>query len=199
MELYTVLGEYDNTGFPLSYCLLSTASSIDDGKWLKALEAWAVDLRQKHGIIPKFVHTAKDMAEIGMSQRVWSEAKHQLCWWHIREVLKKRLKGNLPTTPYNATRAKREYHFVDLKFKPHGQADPKDSEGSVPDEAHESYAAVNEANEPELTNKDPNSICIRIPIIPAPTHHDKPKQTPKLNNLLLSQFGFPLLLLSALI
>ena len=114
-----------------------------------------------------------------MSRRVWSEAKHQLCWWHIREVLKKRLKGNLPTTPYNATRAKCEYHFIDLKFKPHGQADPKDSEGSVPDEAHESYAAVNKANEPELTNKDPNSICIRIPIIPAPTHHDKPKQTPE--------------------
>ena len=32
LELYSVIGEYDNVGFPLSYCLLTTASSVDDGK-----------------------------------------------------------------------------------------------------------------------------------------------------------------------
>jgi hypothetical protein len=77
LELYTTLGEYDNTGFPLSYCLLSTASSIDNGKRLKALEGWAAILRSKYGLIPRFVHTDKDMAEIRMSRRVWPEAKHQ--------------------------------------------------------------------------------------------------------------------------
>ncbi|KAJ7182106.1 hypothetical protein C8R46DRAFT_985238 [Mycena filopes] len=32
LELYSVIGEFDNAGFPLSYCLLSTASSIQLGK-----------------------------------------------------------------------------------------------------------------------------------------------------------------------
>ncbi|KAF8811328.1 hypothetical protein BYT27DRAFT_7090256, partial [Phlegmacium glaucopus] len=44
LELCAVLGEYDNAGFPLSYCLLSTASSVEPRK-----------------------HSDRDMAEIGMS------------------------------------------------------------------------------------------------------------------------------------
>ncbi|KAF8524136.1 hypothetical protein BU17DRAFT_85239 [Hysterangium stoloniferum] len=31
LELYSVMGEYDNAGFPLSYCLLSTSSAVDQG------------------------------------------------------------------------------------------------------------------------------------------------------------------------
>ena len=68
LELYTVLGKYDNVGFPLSYCLLTTASSVEDGKHTKALEAWAATLHNKYGIVPRFVHTDKDMAEIGASR-----------------------------------------------------------------------------------------------------------------------------------
>ena len=68
MELYTVLAEYDNVGFPLSYCLLTTASSVEEGKRTKALEAWVALLRSKHGVVPRFVHTDKDMAEIGASR-----------------------------------------------------------------------------------------------------------------------------------
>ncbi|KAN0140684.1 hypothetical protein V8E53_001511 [Lactarius tabidus] len=65
LELYTILGEYDNAGFPLSYCLLTTATSIEDRKRTKALEAWAAVLCHEYNIVPRFVHTDKDMAEIG--------------------------------------------------------------------------------------------------------------------------------------
>jgi len=69
---------------------------------MKALEAWALLLRDQYGVLPKFVHTDKDMAEIGMSRRV---------------------------SPYNIKRAKQEYYFIDVNFKPYGRADPNDIEG----------------------------------------------------------------------
>ncbi|KAG1874931.1 hypothetical protein F4604DRAFT_2008937 [Suillus subluteus] len=64
LELYSVLGEFDNAGFPLSYCLLSTATAIEIGKRTTALRQWTTYLRDKYGIIPRFVHVDKDMAEI---------------------------------------------------------------------------------------------------------------------------------------
>ena len=144
--------------------MLSTASAIDDGKRMKALEAWALILRDKYAVVPRFVHTDKDMAEIGMSRRVWMGAKHQLCWWHQREAVKKRLKGNLPTSVYNSQRATCEYPFIDPNFKSHGRADPKDNEGCVPGEIHETETQ-NEASTVSLTRSDPNSIKIRLPAL----------------------------------
>jgi hypothetical protein len=131
---------------------------------MKVLEAWAVILRDEYGVIPRFVHTDKDMAEIGMSRRVWMAAKHQLCWWHQREAVRKRLKGDLPTSVYNLQRATSEHPFIDPNFKPHGRADPKDSEGSVPGEIHE-LETQNEASVASLTSNDPNSIKIRVPAL----------------------------------
>ena len=61
LELYTILGEYNNTGFPLSYYLLTTASSVEDGKCTKALHAWAAILPNEYSIVPRFVHMDKDM------------------------------------------------------------------------------------------------------------------------------------------
>src|SRR6266571_5153565 len=159
LELYTILGEYDNTGFPLSYCLLTTASSLEDRKRTRALEAWAAILRDVYSVIPRFVHTDKDMAEIGASRHIWPKAKHQLCWWHQREALRRRLRGNLPTSMYNAKRARCEHPFIDLAFKPYGRGDPNDCEGSVPGELCEQE----DAKAMSLTSGDPNSIKIRIP------------------------------------
>jgi hypothetical protein len=163
LELYTILGEYDNTGFPLSYCLLTTASSVEEGKRLRALEAWAMILRDKYGVAPRFVHTDKDMAEIGASRRTWKEAKHQLCWWHVREALKRRLKGNLPTSVYHPLRAVHEYPFISPTFKPYGRADPDDTEGRDPGEASEHGLQYGGANMAQYPN-NPNSIKIRISV-----------------------------------
>jgi hypothetical protein len=65
LELYTVLREYDNAGFPLPYCLLSTVAATEIGKRTKALTAWGTVLHEKYRVIPQFVHVDKDMAEIG--------------------------------------------------------------------------------------------------------------------------------------
>src|SRR6266702_2291364 len=170
LELYAVLGEYDNLGFPLSYCLLTTASSVEDRKRTKALEAWAATLRNVYSILPRFVHTDKDMAEIGASRQIWPKAKHQLCWWHQREAVRRRLKGNLPTSVYNAQRAICEHAFINPTFKPYGRVDSNDCEGSVPGETHEQDVQENANTTP--TSRDPNSIKLRIPGLSSRSNHN---------------------------
>jgi len=59
------MAEHDNAGFPLSYCLMSTATAVDQGKQTKALIAWTICLKEKYGLNLEFVHVDKDMAEIG--------------------------------------------------------------------------------------------------------------------------------------
>lgn len=134
LELYSIMGEHDNAGFPLTYCLLSTATAIDQGKRTKALSAWAQCLRDKYGVHPIFIHTDKDMAEIGCSKAVW-EAKINLCWWHLRRAVRTRLaKAKLSTTPYNVERAMAEFGFISDDFLPYGKkTDAEDYEGGLPD------------------------------------------------------------------
>ncbi|OCH83594.1 hypothetical protein OBBRIDRAFT_742933, partial [Obba rivulosa] len=61
LELYSIMAEYDIAGFPFSYCLLSTASSIDIKKRTKALRIWAEQVRDRYDIHPSFVHVNKDI------------------------------------------------------------------------------------------------------------------------------------------
>ncbi|KIK05393.1 hypothetical protein K443DRAFT_3879 [Laccaria amethystina LaAM-08-1] len=125
LELYSVMAEHDNAGFPLSYCLLSTATAIDLGKRTKALMSWTRCLKDKYGVNPKFVHVDKDMAEIAMAKVVW-DAKISLCWWHLQRAVRTRLaNGKLSTTPYNVAR----------------KADPNEFEGGAHADADSSKQA----------------------------------------------------------
>jgi hypothetical protein len=121
-------------------------------------------LRDEYGVVPRFVHTDKDMAEIGASRRVWPKAKHQLCWWHQRKAVRRGLKGNLPTSSYNPQHANCDYAFIDIGFKPTSCMDPNDFEGGVPGEICEQGVQGKNVNTPALVSEDPNSIKIRIPI-----------------------------------
>ncbi|KAJ6614377.1 hypothetical protein B0H10DRAFT_1803689 [Mycena sp. CBHHK59/15] len=162
LELYSIMGEQDGAGFPLSYLLLSTASSIDQGKRRKALAAWAKCVRDTYGIIAKFTHVDKDMAEIGMLKDVWN-AKISLCWWHLRRAVRTRLaSAKLSTTPYDPGRAHAEFSFINLAFVPQGQADGGEYEGGVPD----SVTPVVPASERPLTMTMPNGLRITIPARP---------------------------------
>jgi hypothetical protein len=158
LELYSIMGEYDNAGFPLSYCLLSTATALDIGKWKKALSAWAECLRDTYGVISVFAHTDKDMGEIGMLQDVWS-AKIQLCWWHLQKAVRERLsKSKLSTSPYNTIRARSEFAFIDVAFVPVSKADPHEYEGG----AHDATITIDEPPRPS-----PNTISLHIKHIPS--------------------------------
>ncbi|KAJ6617365.1 hypothetical protein B0H10DRAFT_1760364, partial [Mycena sp. CBHHK59/15] len=131
LELYSIMGEQEGVGFPLSYLLLSTASSIDQGKRKKALTAWAKCVRDS--IDARFTHVDKDMAEIGMLKDVWN-SKISLCWWHLRRAVRTRLaSAKLSTTPYDPGCAHAEFSFIDPAFAPQGRADAGEYEGGIPD------------------------------------------------------------------
>ena len=159
LELYSVIGEYDNAGFPLSYCLLSTATAMEVGKRKNALTAWAKCLRDTYEVTPVFAHTDKDMAEIGMLRDVWS-AKIQLCWWHLRKAVRERLKkSKLSTTPYNVEHARLEFAFIDMAFIPHGRPDPSEYEGGMLNKLH---MPDGQPPQPSL-----NTISIRLHVPPS--------------------------------
>ncbi|KAF5324215.1 hypothetical protein D9619_011369 [Psilocybe cf. subviscida] len=75
LELYSIMAEHDNAGFPISYCLLTTATAIDVGKRKKALTAWAQCVHDKYNIHPVFTHVDKDLGEIAALRAVWKSKK----------------------------------------------------------------------------------------------------------------------------
>ncbi|KAJ7194330.1 hypothetical protein GGX14DRAFT_339727, partial [Mycena pura] len=152
LELYGILAEYDNAGFPLAYCLLSTASSIAIGKRKLALTAFGVCVRDTYGVNPEFAHTDKDMAEIGMLKAVW-DPKVSQCWWHVNDAVGKRMKSSkVSTTPYNSIRAHADFSFIDISFVPHGKADPNEYEGgNLTEESAPATASKETPNPSRLT------------------------------------------------
>jgi len=151
------MGEHDNAGIPLAYCLLSTASSITPGKRKISLTSFLCGLRNKYGVHPKFVHTDKDIAEIKASQAAWTSAKHQLCWWHLRKAIRARMSNaKLSTSKYHPDVAHTEFNFIDIAFAPQGRADPQDTEDL--DAVEEAQPAPN-----------PNAIPVKLTIPPGMT------------------------------
>jgi hypothetical protein len=122
---------------------------------MRVLKGWGKCLQDKYGVIPKFAHTDKDVAEIGMLREVW-EAKLQLCWWHLCEAVKEQLKkSKLLTTPYNVWQAKSKFCSIDEDFVPPGHADPAEYEGGAQDESNLSKVP--------LARPNGISVCIAVP------------------------------------
>ncbi|KAL0563702.1 hypothetical protein V5O48_018363 [Marasmius crinis-equi] len=157
LELYGVLGEYDGGGYPLAYCLLSTAQSTVIKKRILALEPFTVQLRDKYGIKPRHYHVDKDMAEIRVAQKVWPNANISLCQWHFNRAIEDRLKkSKLSTTPYDPIRAHTEFTFIDIKFRPTGPADPNEFEGG------NVHAESQPLSPPPPPTQNPNALLICI-------------------------------------
>ena len=155
------MGEYNNAGFPITYCLLSTAEALEIGKWKKALNAWASILCNKYSIITVFTPTDKDMAEISMLHNIWILVKVQLCWWHLWKAMGDWLsKNKLSTTPYNAKCTWLESAFIDIMFVPLGCVDPHEYEGGM-------CNIITDINEEPL-HPIPNTISILIKPPPKP-------------------------------
>ena len=173
LELYSILGEYDNAGFPLSYCLLSTANAVEIGKRTRALQAWAQALRDKYGMILVFVHVDKDMAEIGMSKHVWWESKIQLCWWHMRKAVRERLvKSKLSPDPPDI-RPPRPHALI-LRI-PNPSQPP--SALNVPDTSHPTPEVLQDAV--NTIPADPTMPTVLQPVQPG-QENEADKENPKL-------------------
>jgi hypothetical protein len=153
------MGVHDGAGYPIAYCLLSTANSLEIGKRTKALTAWAKHLRDEYGIYPDFANVDKDMALIGMSQAVWLIIKVALCYWHNRKAVGEQLaKAKLSTSPYSSKRAHAEFNFIDVNWRPPGRPDKNEHEGGIHDDIMDS-----DKNIPVQDNPNSVHIHIRIP------------------------------------
>jgi hypothetical protein len=155
LELYCMLAEHDNAGFPLTYCLLSTASSIELGKRKLALTAWAKCVRDTYAVYPEFAHVDKDMAEIATLKALWV-LKVVLCWWHLRCAVRQRLAAaKLLTTPYDGPRARWEFSFIDAdSFKPRVRPDRREYEGGFLEEQEVT---------PPTKTLNPSWLTVRLP------------------------------------
>ncbi|KAF7297058.1 SWIM-type domain-containing protein [Mycena indigotica] len=146
LELYAVMGELDNAGFPLAYCLMSTATSISQGKRKNTLAAFLSCVKAQYGIQPKFTHVDKDLGEIAALKLVWPQAKTSICWWHVNDAVGKRIRmTKLATT----------------KYKPQpGKPDKEEYEGGRPEDVSE------DEDEPELPTPthNPSRLTVRLPI-----------------------------------
>ncbi|KAJ3978648.1 hypothetical protein F5890DRAFT_1655723 [Lentinula detonsa] len=151
LELYALMCEYDNAGFPLSYCLLSTVDASGPGKRIKAISKWITRLRDKQGHGRNRIHY-RSLAHGTNSNLLvaWRKA--------IGEWISK---TKLSTTPYNASRAHSEFDFIDPTFIPPGQPDPGESEGGREGGGWDNTIDKTPLTEP--SKLDPNAIYITIP------------------------------------
>ena len=160
------MGEYDNAGFPLTYCLLTTAQAVSNGKRKQALQNWAQQLKERYGVIPRFVHVDKDMSEIGMAQAVWQLAKIMICWWHMKRAINKRIAtAKISTTPYTskcANAAHKLFSFIDATFRPSGRPDKNECEGGKLDDTDSN---IDEEEEQALATRRPwaTQTTIKLP------------------------------------
>jgi hypothetical protein len=121
------MGEIEGFGVPLAYCLLDTAQSIAAHKRRRALASFLAAMHDRYNLNPDIVHTDKDFAEIGAAHDTWLHAKHQLCYWHLREAVRKRMaQSKLSTAPYHLFEANAEFGFIDLGFLPRTKPDTAD-------------------------------------------------------------------------
>ncbi|KAI5477257.1 MFS efflux transporter [Pseudohyphozyma bogoriensis] len=110
-ELVSAIVETHGAGVPISFLLVSPrivagksaaelahakAAKLDLTKqWLRALRA--------HKINPEFILCDKDFNELVAFQSVYPQSKIQLCSWHVKDALRKRL-GLPPSTKPSTTR-----------------------------------------------------------------------------------------------
>lgn len=103
----------------MAYLFLDSAKKSDGMR--KAILFEFFQSHKECGLMnPKFFLTDKDWAQINSAQQVWPNVKIQLCLWHLKKAVNKRLADNkLPKiSNYNAKLARMSFNFIDETFIP---------------------------------------------------------------------------------
>jgi hypothetical protein len=99
------LAEVEGTGVPLAYCLvdLPQDNKSANGKVRADPEAIIYIIQQlvewlkAFGFDPKCFAIDKDQAETSAVTAIWSDAKIQLCYRHVKRVVSMKLKSSKST------------------------------------------------------------------------------------------------------
>lgn len=101
---------------------MTTATAITKKKRTRALIEFLSAIRRAYAIDPQFSHIDKDFAEIKACSEVWPDSRVSICWWHIRDALRKRLAmPRLKVRHYDPAGPALEFDFIDTKFLPPAQ------------------------------------------------------------------------------
>lgn len=118
-ELYAIVGQFDGSGFAMAYLFVEGVKK-DEGARKDILKLFFQSLKN-HGIsnLAYFI-TDKDFAQITAAQHVWPNVKIQICLWHIKKALKRRLADNTPpkSITYSSYAAHEIFNFIDIEFHP---------------------------------------------------------------------------------
>ena len=121
MELFGGMADMLGEGLPLLYLFVVTDADAPPHTKECILVNWMSALKT-HGITPEFTLSDKDQTEINTLRQVWPRAKHQLCFWHILQAVKRRLPNSRePPAFYNSADAHQKSEFIDSAFLPLGQ------------------------------------------------------------------------------
>ncbi|KAI1000716.1 hypothetical protein K3495_g7484 [Podosphaera aphanis] len=95
MALTAVLAELDGTGIPLCYLFSGVSTTQvskleDSGSTTLILEEFLQPLKAA-GFDPIFFGCDKDRAEISAIKQVWPDTTVQLCYWHAKRAIRKKL------------------------------------------------------------------------------------------------------------
>ena len=117
-ELFAAIAEAHGQGVPLAFLFTtSTDGTAAPGAKSHALQDFLGWLAKYCPNI-KFTHSDKDRDEIQSLRSTFPDAKHQCCYWHAIQYVKKRLTEDKPTTPYNAKDAHNCFNFIDARWGP---------------------------------------------------------------------------------
>ncbi len=116
-ELYAVIMNVNGVGFPLAYLLLQLKTGIAFNKTVM-LQRFLMCLKER-GLMPRYVFTDKDVAQINALKSVWEETKVCLCWWHVRRAMFTKI-GSVASSACWTEHQKRalvaRHSFVDNSF-----------------------------------------------------------------------------------
>lgn len=106
----------------MGYLLIQSDGTGPTGAKERLITQFLQYIKEKWNIHAAFTHSDKDPSEINAMGNMFSDAKHQLCFWHSVKAVKTRL-SVLRRTPgyYNVEDARTEFNWIDKDFVPIAQ------------------------------------------------------------------------------
>ncbi|CAG8749989.1 9593_t:CDS:2, partial [Ambispora leptoticha] len=109
---------YDGSGFVMAY--LFVEGNKQDGARTEILADFFKRLHNLGMNKLVYLYTDKDFAQISAARQIWINIKVQICYWHFKKALKKRLVDNSQPKriTYSSYDAHNSFNFIDIKFYP---------------------------------------------------------------------------------